>query len=430
MEQEMKRNSNVVQVDLLIYSSDEELHNHIAAVSKTEFLIRYASSPEKLNETLEQFKDTTGVIIIDSLTMDADELQEVVTVIKKAPMLIGIIFTEDGKRNELLKTVTIPIQHSVLKRNSSENVVRTIIQTSAKKHLALRLKEQAKDESPSLNKAEVDTGAAEVVNDVAQENGSDSGQLGSIQTNVKIDIEEPTDYIKKQANATASQPGKIVLDENSALQAGISRLLGKKEINKSTVVSVISVLVISIGIYFFVTSDIGDERKNKLAAENTAEMNAITKAETQLNNLLANADASVEADKYFEPEQDNALYYLSQAQEIGPDRPAVRQAINKFIGEILQDVEANLAIHQLSAAFNMINKVRGLQPEDPRFSDFDKQLKEQITATLVNAKTVAEQGDIDQAKNMLSEVSSVLSIDLDILMSLQTDHLLWQILYN
>ncbi len=110
--------------------------------------------------------------------------------------------------------------------------------------------------------------------------------------------------------------------------------------------------------------------------------------------------------RYFEPKNNNAIYFYHQILTLDPDNVSAQRGIMAAADEVLAQTEQDLLQNRPARAAKALVMVRNVLPDHPRLAFFDSL----VGATspeqrMINARRAIDAGQYEQAFGLLAEVS-------------------------
>ena len=426
-------------VDLLVCSSDQDLINKVTAITDQKHTIRHATTAKMVSDVLAKNRDTIGVVLIDSHSLANEKSSIIATAARATPFLV-CIFIKNEILNHVFKSDSVSsVRYFTLSRYFSNEEGCFTINAALRRHYDLRSQASKRNASPELTNQFNDYNPALIIDEAKSSTNINENVLDEIPFDVVEEI-----VLDNGENIPELSASDFFVNKTAAREATkkdpkatlLQQILPWNEQRNTKLIatSTATILGFAIGLYLLIDLTFQENSKH-IATDTQLETNIDEKElkaralqaekllteKIQIDALLSQAAAAMQIGNYFEPEENNALFFYTKVSELAPNTPNVRNEINQFIDVMIEYAHAEIVNHHLQQAFNTVENIRKLRPNDPRFRNFDNQLKQQVNITIASANELAEIGEINIAKRMLTEVSAILNIDLESLISLKAD---------
>ena len=110
--------------------------------------------------------------------------------------------------------------------------------------------------------------------------------------------------------------------------------------------------------------------------------------------------------RFFEPKNDNAIYYYYQILTMDPDNVSAQRGILAAADQVLAQIEQDLLQNRPARAAKALVMIRNVLPDHPRLAFFDSLVGATSPEQLMtNARRAIAAGQYEQAFGLLAEVS-------------------------
>lgn len=136
-----------------------------------------------------------------------------------------------------------------------------------------------------------------------------------------------------------------------------------------------------------------------------------SKAISAIDQFLLDADAAYKIENYYVPEQNNALFFYIQTLHLEPKNQKALTGLNKVLNVMVDNIDTSLKQKKYHHAVKLGHLLAKKLPDGSLTKQLLKPLSDQGLALANQAKRLADDGELDLAKLMLIDATTLLGQD-------------------